>query len=271
MGDNVPVPIHTLTIESDRVRAEVAADDGGRLAQLTIDGTPLLIGHDDLPTEGVATGIGWGSFPMVPWAGRIRHGRFEFDGVEYRLPINFDDHAIHGVGFELPWSIVEHGDHHLELRLELPSDDRWPFGGEVRQRYDVDDDGLTTEMSVTATDLAFPVALGWHPWFRKPDHVGFAPVAMYRRDDDHIAVSELVPVPDGPWDDCFVNFEPVDVEIAGVELRITSPCDHWVVYDERAYATCIEPQTGPPDAFNIAVRRLEPGATTSARYRIARR
>ena len=50
-----------------------------------------------------------------------------------------------------------------------------------------------------------PASLGWHPWFRKPDRLDFHPEAMYRRDDEHIAVDELVDVPPGPWDDCFVN------------------------------------------------------------------
>ena len=32
---------------------------------------------------------------------------------------------------------------------------------------------------------------------------------------------------------------------------MSSSCDHWVVYDEPEHAVCIEPQSGPPDAFNL--------------------
>jgi aldose 1-epimerase len=40
-----------------------------------------------------------------------------------------------------------------------------------------------------------------------------------------------------------------------------------VVYDEPAHATCVEPQSGPPDAFNLGrARDLEPGASLSARF-----
>jgi aldose 1-epimerase len=38
-----------------------------------------------------------------------------------------------------------------------------------------------------------------------------------------------------------------------------SGCTDRVVYDMPAHATCIEPQSAPPDAFNIRPHRLEPG------------
>jgi len=91
---------------------------------------------------------------------------------------------------------------------------------------------------------------------------------MYRRDDDGIAVADLVLVPPGPWDDCFVNDEPVELMLDGLRLRLSSSCRDWVLYDERAHATCIEPQTGPPDAFTIAPRVLPPGGSLRAWFRI---
>jgi aldose 1-epimerase len=255
----------TITIASGMVSAEIDPARGGRLAQLTVDDVALLVAYSpDLPPTG------WGSYPMVPWAGRIRHGRFAFDGVEYQLPINFEEHAIHGVGFTREWTVEAHDDHRASLLLEMPTNGDWPFGGIATQQLHVDDGGITMVITVTATETPFPVSFGWHPWFHKPSALDFRPSAMYRRDDDHIAVDELVPVTAGPWDDCFVNTEPVHVTIRGVALRLTSSNDVWVVYDEPEHATCIEPQTGPADAFNIAVRRVEPGDSVSAWYRIAR-
>ena len=267
MDDNGPVRSSTIHLAAGRIGATIDPDEGGRLAQLTVDDVPVLIGIDDPDADGTATG--WGSFPMVPWAGRIRNGRFTFDDVEYRLPINFGDHAIHGLGFARAWQPVSVDERSAELRFSMPTVGSWPFGGTVVQRFEADASGLTTSMTVTAEQLAFPVTIGWHPWFRKPASVEFSPTAMYRRDDDHIAVDDLVAVPNGPWDDCFLNTDPVTLLIDGTTIRVTSDCDHWVVYDERPYATCVEPQTGPPDAFNIAEHRLEPGASVSAWYRIA--
>ena len=72
----------------------------------------------------------------------------------------------------------------------------------------------------------------------------------------------------GPWDDCFVNTREVVVHRGGQRLRLSSDCDHWVVYDETAHSTCIEPQTGPADAFNLAPRVLQPGQSLQAWFRM---
>jgi aldose 1-epimerase len=154
--------------------------------------------------------------------------------------------------------VTKQAEEHVELQLTLPDDARWPFGGIARQRIRVDGTTLRCELAAFAGERPMPVALGWHPWFRKPSRLDFRPRSMYRRDDDYIAVDEQVAVPDGPWDDCFLNTEPVELTIDGIDLRLTSECDHWVVYDMPAHATCVEPQSGPPDAFNLRPYRLDP-------------
>jgi len=261
MSDDVSV-LPTLT--SGPIRVEVDPPAGGRIAQITVDGTPLLVGHDAAGGDTLA----WGAYPMTPWAGRVRHGRFEFRGATYELPRNHGDHAMHGVGFTTPWALTDLTPTSIGLRLSLPVDETWPFGGSVTQRLDVFTTGLTASMTVTAQDRAFPVSFGWHPWFRKPDRLDFAPEAMFRRDDDHITVDELVEVSVGPWDDCFVNHEPVGMQIGPVHMTMTSDCTHWVVYDEPGHATCVEPQTGPPDAFTIRPDVVEPGSSRTASFRL---
>ena len=252
------------TITAGTVRVEIDPDAGGRIAQITVGATPLLVGRDDVD----GSPLTWGAYPMVPWAGRIRDGRFEFRGTTYQLPCNHDGHAMHGVGFTSAWAVIAHAPTRIELQLDLPSDASWPFGGRVRQTFEVDERGLTCTMSVSADDQAFPASFGWHPWFRKPSRLDFTPTAMYRRDERHITVDELIEVPPGPWDDCFVNAAPVGLVVDGVELTISSPCTDWVVYDEPRHATCVEPQTGPPDAFTIRPEIVEPGTPMTTSFRL---
>ncbi|SOD55014.1 aldose 1-epimerase [Pseudoxanthomonas wuyuanensis] len=249
-----------IAIASGPLSVDIAASAGGRIAQIRQGGAEWLLGYG----EQNAAPIAWGSYPMLPWAGRIRHGRFGFQGNPYQLPLDHGEHAIHGVGYKLPWQVVGHSPRHAELSLQLPCDARWPFGGSAWQRFEVDGNRLRMELSVTAGAQAMPAVIGWHPWFRKPERIEFAPTQAYPRDRDGIAILPLAPPPPRPWDDCFINREPVILHRGGQSVRLTSDCAHWVVYDERDDATCVEPQSGPPDGFNLGPTRLAPGATCAA-------
>ena len=258
-------PGELIHIGRDTLSVVIAPDAGGRVAQIRHAGVEWLVEHDD----GHPQMIAWGSYPMLPWAGRIRHGQFGFDGQRRTLPQNLGAHAIHGVGLALPWQVDEHGAHHAALSLALPEDERWPFGGVAHQRFEVTEHALRMELAVTAGEHGMPVTIGWHPWFRKPDRLVFAPARAYPRDEEGIACLPLVDPPPSPWDDCFINCQPVELHRAGQHLRLTSNCDHWVVYDEPAHATCVEPQTGPPDAFNLGLAHyLAPGETLSAWFQL---
>lgn len=254
-----------LRIARGRLAVDIAPAAGGRLAGIACDGVEQLVGAGQVG----AAAIAWGCYPMLPWAGRTRHGRFAFGGRRYALPCNLGGHAIHGVGFTMPWRTDAHAPAHVELSLDLPEDARWPFGGSARQRIEVGGDWLRLELSVAAGARAMPVALGWHPWFRKPERMTFSPEGIYPRDADGIATRALAPVPPGPWDDCFLNRAPVLLHRAGRTLTLSSDCVHWVVYDVPAHATCIEPQSAPPDALNGDAQILEPGESRSIRYLMA--
>ncbi len=51
---------------------------GGRIGQIEVAGQPLLVDVPDLDS-GEAHPMLWGAFPMAPWVGRIRQGRFSFE------------------------------------------------------------------------------------------------------------------------------------------------------------------------------------------------
>jgi aldose 1-epimerase len=248
-----------LTIGDGTLSVDIAAQAGGRIAQIRCDGVEQLVGHGE---HGSDAAIAWGCYPMVPWCGRVRSGRFGFGGRHHVLPANLGGHAIHGLGFVLPWQVTGQSGAHVEMELALPSDGRWPFGGIAGQRVSVEGRQIVLALSVTAVDQAMPASLGWHPWFRKPERLEFFPEAMYPRDADGISVLPAGPVQPGPWDDCFVNRREVVLHRGGQRLVVSSQCQDWVVYDATAHATCIEPQTAPPDAFNLMPEiALQPGET----------
>ena len=88
----------------------------------------------------------------------------------------------------------------------------------------------------------------------------------YLRGCHWLPTGELAPPKPRPWDDCFrdVVAAPRLTWPGVMTLDLRSSCDHWVVYDEPEAAVCVEPQTGPPDAANLAPRVVEPGAPLRA-------
>ena len=261
-----PMPPGPLSwLRRGPLEVALAPQAGGRIAQIRFAGVDWLVGPDDVAPATIA----WGCYPMVPWAGRVRGGRFDLDGRAYALPVNFGGHAIHGIGFSRPWRIDTLEADSAALSLALPHDDYWPFGGTTTQSVRLLEDRLHLELAVQAGDRAMPAVLGWHPWFRKPDRLTFAPAAMYPRDAEGIATLPRVSPVAGPWDDCFVAAGEIALARGDQRVRLQADTDHWVVYDAAAHATCVEPQTGPPDAFTLAPHVLQPGQHLRLAFELA--
>lgn len=248
-----------LTLEAPGVEATIDLSLGGRLASFRIDGTELLRTDGDGPIQ-------WGSYPMAPYAGRVRHGSFTFEGHDYSLPITMAPHAIHGTVLDRPWTVVGDG----SIAAELGPD--WPFRGRAVQRFELAVDHLTFELSVEAAER-MPASLGWHPWFVRrpagadaPVELDFEAGEMYVRDDEGITTSRRIPPPPAPWDDCFTDVRrpPVLRWPGFLELTIESACRDWVVYTVPEDAVCVEPQTAPPNALNADPAIVEPGARLTA-------
>lgn len=250
-----------LTFTAGDARLTVSPAEGGRMTSLVVAGQELLV------TEGAGP-MRWGCYPMVPFAGRIRHGRFAFGGRDYQLPLNLPPHAIHGTAFVRPWSVVAPD----TIAIDLGPD--WPFAGRVHQRFAVHASGLTVELSLEA-DEPMPGAVGWHPWFRRtltgtaddplpptaPVALSFRAAKMYVRDVDGLPTGAFREPTARPWDDCFTGVDaPPRLTWPGVlALEVRSSCDRWVVYDEPVEGICVEPQTAPPDFPTIDPRTVIPG------------
>ena len=293
MNDDVEL---TTSDGGSDVRMTVSPSAGGRVRQISVDGVGLLAE----PTDGDPQSTGWGSFPMAPWAGRIRNGRFTFMGEDIALELNHEDggrdgggggvsptrpgtigalpdedrdrHAIHGTTFSRPWTVDASTATELEMSCQLVGALGWPFAGIARQTVSLAPDGADFTMSVESSgDSVFPASLGWHPWFAKPDRLDFDPLAMYEQDAAGLPTGRLVPVPAGPWDDCFVNRRPVRLQYERAiasSVTVSSAAHDWVIYDGPEHATCVEPQSGPPDAPTIRPTIVAPGCPLGLTMRI---
>ena len=243
-----------LRLSAAGVEAVVDLAAGGRIASLRVDG------HELLRTAG-ASPIEWGSFPMAPFAGRVRDAMFTFGGEAWRLPATMPPHAIHGTVLDRRWHLVGAG----TISSELGPD--WPFAGGVVQRFELAADHLTCRLELHA-DEAMPASIGWHPWFlRRPPGVpgelelDLDAGAMYAKDAAGITTTHLVSPSPGPWDDCFTNLRrpPVLRWPGFLELTVESDRVDWVVFTAPRDALCVEPQSAPPDALNTGPAIVQPG------------
>lgn len=230
-------------LEVGGARAAFDLDRGARLASLVVGGHELLVGPE-------VDELRWGCYPMVPWAGRIRDGRFRFGGEEHQLPRNLPPHAIHGTGFTSAWQ-----DRNGVMTLDL--DDPWPFPATVEQRAVLTPDRLSMELRLLADDQATPAMLGWHPWFRRTiggvdAELTFDAGAMFEVDSTLIPSGRCGAPTPPPWDNTFtdVTAGPVISWPGVLRLELRSSCRFWTVYTEPEHALCVEPQTEAPDVFN---------------------
>lgn len=236
----------------------VVDTDGCRIVSFVHGRHELLRQHDPHPLT-----HGW--YPMVPYAGRVAQGIVRHEGASFQLPVEHAaPHAIHGIAHTSPWTVVG-TDEATWLVMRCALDDRWPFGGVVRADIVVRPDGLDWTLTVTAADRSMPVQVGWHPWWRR--HIGrgevrldLAAKGMWQRGPDGTTTGRIQPVARPPWDDAFSGVsQPVTLRWPELTLEMRSDCDTWVVYTEPADAICVEPQSGPPDAFRHRPEVIEPG------------
>ena len=228
---------------------------GARLSSLRINARERLV-----PFSPELRPTGWGAFPMVPYAGRVRDGKLSHEGQAYQLPLTSGPHSSHGTVLGVGWTMVEHSATLAVLKTGLGPN--WPFSGQVLHRISLDPVArtVTCVLKVSTESPSMPAMVGWHPWFLRPATLEVAFSELYERDDRSIPTGKRVAPSPGPWDDCFTGaLHPPVVHLEdGVRIRLESDCDHWVIYDKPTHALCVEPQSGPPNAFNLAPQVVTP-------------
>lgn len=245
-----------ITLTAGDAEVTVRPGNGGRISGLRVGGVELL-----------RQGDRFGCFPMVPWCGRTRDGRFRNGTTVHQLPLNAPPHAIHGTARDAAWRTARKSADEAVLTYDLV--EPWPYPGRVTQQFTLGENALTLAMAVETYDSSFPAQLGWHPWFNRSlggadaqdVRLDFTAAWQEERGDDHLPTGHRVDPRPGPWDDCFGMPDGVDVTLiwpGQLELKVTSREEWVVIYDEQSEAVCVEPQTGPPNGLNTHPRLVTP-------------
>ncbi|MDY3558233.1 aldose 1-epimerase [Gemmata sp. JC673] len=175
--------IYELTDAASTVRAEVWPQWGFNCLKWQVrqpDGhwADILFHMPDWESNPVPTRSGQ---PILfPFPGRLRDGRFTFEGKTYQLPLNESSklHAIHGFTPRNRWRVTGHdcGDAHAALTgaFNLAKDfpealPWWPSDFEFQVTYRLSADRLRVDARVENVGAApLPFGLGYHGYFVLP-------------------------------------------------------------------------------------------------------
>lgn len=277
-------------------RATLRPEDGGVLGSLTWGGTDIL---RTMPA-GAKSPLDSAVFPLVPYANRIRGGRFDWDGSDVKLPHNFppETSSIHGMGWQSAWRMVEQRadfcvlvhDHPCLGPLPRQSPIRqWPWSYRATQTVHLEAGGAAITLEVTnLSDTPMPAGLGLHPYFRR------RPETRLTFQSDTIALVGEDQIPTGETDKAglFGDFAAgagltdqlidhsyarwdgrarIEDDLGSIELHASGAgCLH-VYAPPDLDILCLEPVTHLPDALNqrpADMIELAPGGSASITLRI---
>jgi aldose 1-epimerase len=279
-----------IELRSGGALARIDPADGGRIVSLVIGGVERLVQKGN--ARAAQPALYWGCYPMVPWPGRLGGGRIPTPKGEVRLHANLPPSAIHGLGFDKRWDVLEQSETTVRLECELRGLG-WPFGGKTRQVVTLNETSLDLELEVGGYTRPGPAGLGWHPWFTRP---ATADVEL-RLDASEVLVLDGDQVPTGEvravtadedlragpalgarrLDHVYIRTKgPATLRWPDLDLEIQYGRDlATVVVYTPPDGICIEPQTMWPNAPLLAargiadtgLRTLEPVESLFARQR----
>ena len=276
-----------LTLRSGELELVVDPAAGGCIRSFTDAGFAIL----RTSTGDQRDPASYSSFALVPYSGRIDHGRFAFGGIEHQLPLNFapEPHAIHGDGWTASWTVSDQSGTNATIVFHHEAR-RMAFRYRAWQTFTLAEDGLRIEIGVRNTgDATMPFGLGLHPYFdRRPGTTLEAEVAEIWLPDPLNIPREKIAVPD--WAD-FRNERPVAEmtldhifakvrgaatirwpnESRGVRVEGDQVLDRLVVFIPPGQDYfCVEPVSHVANAINMpdieaaGLRILQPNAELSA-------
>ena len=279
----------SIELQHAGLRCEIVPQIGGAIAGFWLNGIPVL---RCTPTAALNSARRSASFALLPFSNRVAQARLNWEGVNYALTTTPGDepHAIHGVGWQRPWGVLDAGACHAQLSLVHRPDAAWPFAFEAVQSFELSERGLAMGLSLcNQSDIPVPVGLGWHPYFvkRELSRISFRAGGRWEMGADKLPTHRLPAkglesdCAALQVDHCFDDWDgSAQLSDELLQTRITSSLDHIVAYTQpHLDFVAIEPVSHVNNAVNLmasadiganalGLRILPPGETMTATMRI---
>lgn len=166
---------------------------------------PIITGY-----SGVTEKVGGQGDVLIPFPGRVRDGRYTFEGHTYQMDRNDKSgpSAIHGFLRLVAWEVSEQGPSAVTFATALNADDHpgYPFSLHATVAYVLNEQGLTCRTTLRNTgDRSAPVAAGFHPYFTAGSlsidaDVLHVPLAAILEFENLLPTGRVLPVDGTPYD-----------------------------------------------------------------------
>ena len=183
----------SLHLSNGPLRCDIRPDLGGCLAGLWWGDVPVLrsTAGPALTSARLA-----GSYPLVPFSNRLAQAKLVWAGTSHPLVQNnaAEPHAIHGVGWQRPWQVLDESDQFALLSYQHKADAAWPFAFDTSQAFRLSEGALEITLSITnQSNTPAPAGLGWHPYFvkRAGSHLHFAASGRWEMGADKLPTQRL--------------------------------------------------------------------------------
>ncbi|HSZ73041.1 MAG TPA: aldose 1-epimerase [Cytophagaceae bacterium] len=109
---------------------------------------------------------------LSPYPNRVEEGSYVFKGQRYQLPKNDTIHALHGLLWNIPFSVRTQEASEEAITLTLTheyrkNDPGFPFHYDIRISYTLDKHHFSCRTTLINTSShAVPIGDGWHPYFK---------------------------------------------------------------------------------------------------------
>jgi aldose 1-epimerase len=277
-----------VELKAGSLRCELHPELGGSIAGLWLGDVPVL---RSTPAAELTSARLSGCYPLVPFSNRIGQASLVWQGTRHPLVRNNGDepHAIHGVGWQRPWSVLDSDAVSAMFAYEHRADASWPFAFDCSHTYRLTPEGL--EMTLSLTNQAgepAPAGLGWHPYFvkRPRSRISFQASGRWEMGPDKLpTVRKPARGIDADCafldvDHCYDGWDGVaHLRDEAMHVRVRSALGRVVVFtnDTREYVA-IEPVSHVNNAVHLyaaglpadelGLRVLAPGETMHAEMRI---
>lgn len=263
-------------------RCALRPEVGGALASLSLGDGDVLRPMAEEERDPLRSAC----FPLVPFANRVRDGRFAFGRREVSLPANFppEPHALHGFGWQRPWTIAARTVSEARLMHEYDGRGEWPWAYRAEQQVSLSPSGCRVTLTLTnRSGEPMPAGLGLHPYFRRRPgaRLTFTSGCVLLTGDDPLPSGETAPGDHfGRWsegdnlparlvDHCHADWHGnirIDDELGTITMRAAGAPHLHVFIPPGRDDLCCEPVSHTPDALNRApagMTLVPPGCTAA--------